>query len=238
MGSFNSTVFNSTTVVLLFLADLDYEVDPLTLLFMPGSEEECGSIVISPDDILENTEMFEILLTEAPGTVLGMIPSAVIAIFDNDSKPNSIVQLYQMTAFCIHTAVDVGFDNTVYSVSEFDEEVEVCATLTGRIAREVRVTMSTRDGSASGDSDYSPRTATERIFEVASQNEEVCWTISIHNDLHLEGVENFFVDLNTDDPQIILSPNTAQIVIMENDSKLHDIICMKNERTIFFHITF
>ena len=108
----------------------------------------------------------------------------------------------------------------MYFVRESDEQVQVCAFITGQIAREVRVTISTRDGTAIGGSDYILRTAEEQIFQAASQN-EVCWNIFIDDDIHLEGSENFFLDLITNDPQIMLSPNTTQITIFENDSELH-----------------
>jgi len=55
--------------------------------------------------------------------------------------------------FCLHiVAVQIGFENPSYVVSESAGPLMVCAILTGQLARNVVVTFETEDGSATGQS--------------------------------------------------------------------------------------
>ena len=48
--------------------------------------------------------------------------------------------------------VQVGFENSSYLVAEDTGPVSVCVTITGQLARDIVVTLSTADGSAIGKS--------------------------------------------------------------------------------------
>ena len=55
--------------------------------------------------------------------------------------------------FCLHiVAVQIGFENPSYVVSETAGSLMVCAILTGQLARDVVVTFFTTGGSATGQS--------------------------------------------------------------------------------------
>ena len=49
-----------------------------------------------------------------------------------------------------HPAVEVSFQQTVYSVMESNDTVEVCVVLSGILERNVTITFSTSNGSAVG----------------------------------------------------------------------------------------
>jgi len=49
-----------------------------------------------------------------------------------------------------YPAVEVRFQQTVYSVMESDGIVEVCVELSGVLERDVTISLSTSDGSAVG----------------------------------------------------------------------------------------
>ena len=56
---------------------------------------------------------------------------------------------------CVHAelcilVVQVGFENTSYLVAEDAGSVSVCVTVTGQLARDIVVTLSTADGTAIG----------------------------------------------------------------------------------------
>ena len=119
----------------------------------------------------------------------------------------------------------VGLTQSTYVVQESGStgEVEVCARLTGMIERDVIVRLSTMSDSAVGESDFTPLVEDVRTFLPSSQSDDVCWTISITNDSNVEGQEAFTVIINTDDDNVILNPDTAQVTITEMDCEyLHN----------------
>lgn len=65
-------------------------------------------------------------------------------------------------------------------------------------------------------SDFSPTTA-EVIFQ--SVNSVNCVSVPISDDEVLESDETFSVSLNTSDPDAMLSPSSATITILNDDSK-------------------
>ena len=121
-----------------------------------------------------------------------------------------------------HAAIVVGFSQGTYAVRETVGQVLVCAGLAGMTARDVGVSLSTASGTAMGGVDYTSITGGVRIFPPASQT-DLCWSIAIENDNLLEGIEAFLVSLSTNDSQVILNPDQAQVTILENDSKLKAI---------------
>ena len=113
----------------------------------------------------------------------------------------------------------MGLTRDTYPVMESAGEVVVCAELTGSIARPVTVHLSTISDTAEEGSDFTSLTSDMMTFLPSQQSEDVCWTIGITNDSRVEGTEVFHVNLDTDDASVTLDPNTAQIVIMEEDCK-------------------
>ena len=129
-----------------------------------------------------------------------------------------------MTA-CIYftflPVVDVSFTKSVYEVSEVETIVNICAVLMGVIAREVRVYITTSEGTALNGSDYINILEEERVFQpsTASDNLGVCWNITLQDDDVLEANEAFSVTLTTNDTNISLSGGTATVIVVDDDSK-------------------
>lgn len=122
-----------------------------------------------------------------------------------------------------YSAVVVGLIRDTYPVMESAGEVVVCAELTGSIARPVTVSLSTVSDTAEEGSDFTSLNS-DMTFLPSQQSEDICWTIIITNDSRVEGTEVFHVNLDTDDASVTLDPNTAQIVIMEEDCKYYSFL--------------
>ena len=115
----------------------------------------------------------------------------------------------------------MGLTQATYVVLERMREVEVCARLTGTIARDVTIRLSTTSDSAEGGSDFTSLAGEIRSFLASTQTDNVCWTINITNDNNVEGQEIFLVSISTDDLRVILNPDAAQVIIMEEDCEYY-----------------
>ena len=72
--------------------------------------------------------------------------------------------------------------------------------------------------------DYSDILAELRVLRFKFQNvgsiaEEHCFNVTILSDLLVESDEVFLVKLSTDEPQVVLSPEEAEVAIINNDRK-------------------
>ena len=68
----------------------------------------------------------------------------------------------------------------------------------------------------SGGSDYIENNA-QLIFSPGMTRQ--CFNVSIINDESFENVEEFFVNLTTTDPLVLLSPVFTTVAIMDDDGK-------------------
>ena len=50
-------------------------------------------------------------------------------------------------------------------------------------------------------------------------NDRRCFNVTVNDDDVLENEERFTLDLDTDDPMVILSPEQAEVIITDTDSK-------------------
>ena len=76
-------------ISLLFSAPSDFNDSPLTLIFSPGDTTQLALIPIIDDTVIENPELFNLLLTSSdPSAVTSGSNSSVIIVEDyrNDSK--------------------------------------------------------------------------------------------------------------------------------------------------------
>ena len=60
-------------------------------------------------------------------------------------------------------------------------------------------------------------------FNFSRDNTRQCFDVGILDDDINEPEKKFFVMLNTGDPQVTLSPNTATITIIDNDGKYQSV---------------
>ena len=123
--------------------------------------------------------------------------------------------------FTFLPVVDVSFTKSVYEVSEVETFVNICAILMGEIAREVRVYLSTIEGTALNSSDYANILEEERVFQpsTAPDDLQVCWNITLQDDDVLEAIETFSVTRTTNDTDVSLSGGTATVIVVDDDSK-------------------
>ena len=130
--------FNSPVV-----PESDVHFNNETLFSFPISSAslstQCHRVDIVDDEILENTEYFEGILTKGPVSMPRLtvgIDDIRVAITDNDM-------------------VTIGFTQTEVIVNEDDEQrIELCAELVGEIGKEVSVSVSSQPGTADGKSNW------------------------------------------------------------------------------------
>ena len=85
-----------------------------------------------------------------------------------------------------------------------------------QLDRDIVFTMTTADGSASADQDYSPLNA-ELSFNPANDQQLLCMNIATTDDNLIEGNEIFFVDITTSAAQVSVDPSRLTITIIDND---------------------
>ena len=102
-----------------------------TLIFNEVSGEQCSTITIVNDEIVELNETFSVLIQVSQAFVDLTINSATVTIIDEDT-------------------VRIGWVPALYTTTE-SSTVLVCAEIIeGQFARPVSVTYSTMDGTALG----------------------------------------------------------------------------------------
>ena len=113
---------------------MDFDSVSVDLTFGPVEtiSSSCRTVLLFPDTVIENKEMFSINITSTDLNVVIKNQSATAFIQDTSS-------------------VDVDTNSDVYTVREEDEIVEVCAVLSGAtLQREIQVTFLTQDSTATG----------------------------------------------------------------------------------------
>ena len=136
-------------------AAIDYVMPPLVYKFEPGHTRICANIVILDDNLVEDTEYFNISLNSLDGTT----GPAMVTIKDNDGKfPRS-----DLDCKCVGTSLSlslssgatISLETTSVSVGEGDEgmttAVEICVKLSDvmeGLERDVVVNLNTVEGTA------------------------------------------------------------------------------------------
>ena len=130
----------------------DYTSVENVLIFSPGINESCTTVIpIIDDSVLENDEVFSVMISTTDSDVSLDPASANVTIVDNDGKTffsKSTVIIIMDTSTTL--GVTVGLQQPSYNVSEDGMEIIICAILSGQIEREVSVLVSTEDGLAIG----------------------------------------------------------------------------------------
>ena len=132
----------------------------MELVFESVNTQLVHEIAVVNDDILENSETFQVTLTlptDQTGVLLGQA-TADVTIIDNDGK-SSYLQCYFMIVLIVHLSslfsnalvvVIVGWQAVEYNVSENCGSVSIAVTKQGSNAIPVMVLFSTLDMTASG----------------------------------------------------------------------------------------
>ena len=109
------------------IGDEDYLETSHTLLFTSDTLAGCVDVQIRDDDLLEDLESFDVLLTSTnPAVRYSTNQSARVYITDNDR-------------------VILGLRQSVYTVAEGTEAVEVCADLLGGLGKVVPIMLESSD---------------------------------------------------------------------------------------------
>ena len=117
---------------------MDFSFAPSTFVFTPSTDptqRHCHSISIVDDVFFESSEDFSVHLSTNVSRVSVVTDLIQVTINDND-------------------AVIIGFNETKYLVAEEKvggASVYACAVLTGRLAENIVVAMTTRPSSADGE---------------------------------------------------------------------------------------
>ena len=114
-------------------AELDYIGAPFNLTFMEASTQSVP-ISIVDDDLVERTEVIQLLLTTLTPNVIPTDPNtAQIEIIDNDGEIFSSTMHHTQMAYYVNfnfsTDAVFEFSMTYYSVSEDSGVVSICLEL-------------------------------------------------------------------------------------------------------------
>ena len=185
------------------------------------------SVTIVDDEIYEDDEQLFLVLESGPSDVnIVFSPGvAMLTIVDNDSKERNLCLLIRVTFIKIlslasqFTAVKVAIENQAYRVREDHGTVHVCVVVDSEPReRIVEILWYTREKSAVnipwGRHDF------VAIQELHNLNETIlrsCVTIIIIDDSRVEDTEEFTVTINSFDPDVVFTTQTATVIIQDND---------------------
>ena len=138
----------------------DYTALTGTVTLTPTNDQQCVSVVIEDDSVLEETESLTVSLspTGVVDSVQVSQPTTTIVITDNDCK-RLIITAYEHMHYNVEpsyiflcpSVVDVGFVQSVYTSSEHNMSVMVCVEVKqGTLGISVNFSLTTHDESAQG----------------------------------------------------------------------------------------
>ena len=116
----------------------------------------------------------------------------------------------------IHTAVNIGFEQTLYSVQEDAAQLKVCVVIEGAtLARSVELTISSSNGTAQAPQDYA-----ETFYSISylqSDGERKCINITIVDDDIIENTETFSLRLASVDVAVSVISDELTVTILDDD---------------------
>ena len=180
-------------------APQDFNADVVTLSFDEIISIACAQIPIEDDIISEELEHFTVFLTSDDPSVVLLRQMANIIIFDNDK-------------------VTIGFEMEVYTVNEDQESVDICVEIReGVFENEIGIRLTTKDIDTEAPNDYAN---ISMILTFDNDMDKQCVNIILDNDMILENNETFEVLLDRlDDTRVILMPERAEVIIIDDDGK-------------------
>ncbi|XP_072017220.1 uncharacterized protein [Amphiura filiformis] len=155
-------------------------------------------IEVRDDQLVENTEYFQLELVNAVGCLIGEPCIAEVAIADDD--------------VCYH------FQKDHYSVSESENGVILDIIRDGYLGKESQIGIFTRDISTAPNQDYTPLLE-ELSHDVTFEQDEAFKQVSIRimDDTTFEVTEEFEVVLASDIRERLCIPNKAVVTIVDDD---------------------
>ena len=210
-----------------------------TLLYPPGSSEQCQQISIIDDGVREDVEEeFTVTLTSGDSDVVLQPDTAVVLIVDNDSKYIEQSMICSISTFS--TAISVEFDQNSYEVEE-GGNVSVCVVLLGETDQPVVVMLTSQQGTATGqnilcltekqtvtlfpytyhraEGDDYESVSVELTFSGDSAMEVLCHSVSPVDDTVVENEEVFTLSLSTSESLVTIPIGSAVLRITDNDGR-------------------
>ncbi|MGV8713024.1 MAG: Calx-beta domain-containing protein, partial [Nitrosomonas sp.] len=167
------------------------------IAFAPGETEKTVTFGLLNDAIIEDSELFDVVLTAPVGVTLGDARAhVVIAANDNTAVASPL----------IHVANVAAYENKGY--------LDFQVTLTAPSVGGARVNYSTASGTATGNVDYSTTSGT-LIF--ASNELSKTIRISVTDDVTVEALENFTLNLSSA-VNATIGTASATATIIDNES--------------------
>jgi uncharacterized delta-60 repeat protein len=178
----------------------DYTTTSGTLVFAEGETQATFKVPIANDILVENEEIFSVVLTDPPGepTRIGDQPTASVVIVSDDSE--------------------IFFSSPAYSISESTPSGTAPITISrsGSVSVPATIELRTSDGTATAPADYAAQTTTI-AFGVGESQRNVA--IGIVSDQLVEG--NEFLNLTLSNPssgaRIRTGGGAATLTIVDDD---------------------
>lgn len=178
------------------------------LLTVPFSESDgdrlCINITIIDDLLLENDEIFTLLLTSTDSAVSVKLNMATVTILDDD-------------------VVTLALQPVQLTVAESSQQVQIMVVLRGSLEREVSLMLDSDDGTASSlNKDYKIVSDKLTFPPSSATSSALTVNVTIIDDLLVEGMEYFTLCAVSMDAAAHFIPgrNSTTIHIKDDDSKL------------------
>ncbi len=184
------------------LAPDDYKkIGYLTSYSRNDGARKCINVTIVDDDLVENTETFQLWLTSKDKAVSLISSQVTLMIVDNDKAL-------------------LALEQTNFTVNESIGQLEVKVRIIGQLERDVFFSVTTDDGTAlARDGDYS--TISETLSFSPGNGSTISLFINIHDDQTVESREYFSIRAETSDGAVLLEADkdTAYVFISDESSK-------------------
>ncbi|MET0073959.1 MAG: Calx-beta domain-containing protein [Candidatus Thiodiazotropha lotti] len=190
------------TVADTALAEIDFVETESTVRFLPGETEKQIAIELIDDELFEESERFQLMITELDGDAdIGSPASTTISILNDDPDTNFAT---------------ISLESVSYEVRENAGQLRVTVFREGNLDIDATVEYNTLDGSANADEDYQAISGTLTFAAGFSRR---TLTIDIINDTLYEQESNFTLILsNAGGGAVISDPSTAIIRIIDDDA--------------------
>lgn len=162
----------------------------------------CIDIIIVDDNIVEDNELFLLILNSTDVSVMFNLPIIAVTIVDND-----------------YTTIE--FLMTQLTVSESSEYLDLIITLNGSIERNVTLRVESQNRTASSGSDYTAIKQTLIFTAGGVVGSTLLLRVDIKNDNIVEQQEYFTIHMMSSDLAINIneSKKNVTIFIQDDDSK-------------------
>ena len=162
----------------------------------------CVNVTIIDDLLLENDEIFNLLLTSTDSAVSVELNMTTVTILDDDSVTLALLPME-------------------FTIAESSQQVQITVVLRGRLEREVSLMLESKDGTASFNKDYK-MLSDKLTFPLSnSVTSSLTVNVTVIDDLLVEGMEYFTVYALAMDTAAHFIPgrNSTTIHILDDDSK-------------------